>query len=491
MRKVILATIKAWSKIMISFLLVTLISLQPSNAVSSIVAEEYDLVILNGRVIDPETKLDAVRNLGITNGKIRMLSTKSLKGRTSIDAKGLVVSPGFIDLHWHGRIPESYRYEAMDGVTSSFELEVGTADVDRWYADRAGKTLINCGVSIGHIPVRMAVMRDSGDFLPSGEAASRAGTDAEIAECLQRIETGLKRGAVAVGFGIGYTPAASHWEILEMFRMAGKYGASCHVHMNGQGASPIDRLEQVIAASVIGGAPLHVVHLNSSSGAAIAQILQMITEARSHGLDVTTECYPYTAGATRIESALFEGWENQPDSYFQNLQWVATGERLTRETFARYRKIGGTVIQHMNTEERVLTAVSSPLTMIASDGFDIEKGQGHPRSSGTYSRVLGRYVRERKALSLMEALSKMTIMPAQRLERRVPAMKNKGRIRGGADADITIFDAGQIIDRSTYEEPAKFSEGVKFVLVNGTLIVKDGKLQDGVFPGLPVRAPIQ
>jgi dihydroorotase len=217
----------------------------------------------------------------------------------------------------------------------------------------------------------------------------------------------------------------------------------------------------------------------------------MITEARSHGLDVTTECYPYTAGATRIESALFEGWENQPDSYFLNLQWVATGERLTRETFARYRKIGGTVIQHTNTEERVLTAVSSPLTMIASDGFDIEKGQGHPRSSGTYSRVLGRYVRERKALSLMEALSKMTIMPAQRLERRVPAMKTKGRIRVGADADITIFDAGQIIDRSTYEEPAKFSEGVKFVLVNGTLIVKDGKLQDGVFPGLPIRAPIQ
>jgi N-acyl-D-aspartate/D-glutamate deacylase len=491
MKKIVSATAKDWSGRLIIALLVTTIVLLPATLISSNAAEEYDIVILNGRVIDPETKLDAIRNVGITRDKIQILNTKSLKGKTIIDAKGLVVSPGFIDLHWHGRMVESYRYEAMDGVTSSFELEVGTADVDRWYAERAGKALINYGVSIGHIPVRMAVMRDPGDFLPSGDAATRAATETELAEIKQRIENGLKRGAVAVGFGTGYTPAASHWEILEMFRVAARHRASCHVHMNSRGGIPVERLEQVIAASAISGAPLHVVHINSSSGASIAQTLQMIAEARSHGLDVTTECYPYTAGATRIESALFDGWENQPDSYFQNMQWVATGERLNRESFARYRKTGGTVIMHGNTEERVLTAVSSPLTMIASDGFDVQKGQGHPRSAGTYSKILGRYVREKQALSLMEALRKMTIMPAQRLEGRVPVMKNKGRLRVGGDADITIFDAEQIIDRSTYEDPAQYSAGVKFVLVKGALVVKDGRLQDGVSPGSPIRAPMQ
>ena len=144
------------------------------------------------------------------------------------------------------------------------------------------------------------------------------------------------------------------------------------------------------------------------------------------------------------------------------------------------------VIVHSNTEDIVQAAVANPLTMIASDGF-----KNHPRGAGTYSRVLGRYVRERKALTLMDGLRKMTLMPAQRLERRVPMMKNKGRIRIGADADLTIFDPERIIDRSTYEEPAKYSEGIKYVLVNGALVVKDGQLQSGISPGRAIRAPVQ
>jgi N-acyl-D-aspartate/D-glutamate deacylase len=170
-------------------------------ALMSLAAEDYDVVILNGRVIDPATKFDAVQNIGIANGKIQTRTTKRLHGRSVVDAKGLVVAPGFIDLHWHGKLPASYRLEAMDGVTSSFELEVGTADVNGWYAQRAGKALINHGVSIGHIPVRMEVMHDPGDFLPSGDAAKRTATDAEIDEIKLRLENGLKQGAVAVGLG--------------------------------------------------------------------------------------------------------------------------------------------------------------------------------------------------------------------------------------------------------------------------------------------------
>ena len=453
----------------------------------------YDLVILNGRVIDPESKTDAVRNLGITNGVIKAISSNKLQGRSVIDAGGLVVSPGFIDLHQHGQDEENYRFKAMDGVTTALELEVGTGDVDAWYAQREQKSLINYGVSAGHLAARMLAMHEPMKFLPTGDAARRAATDAEIDEMKQQLEQGLKRGAVAVGFGIQYTPNASRWEILEMFRVAARYGASCHVHMRHAGVkepgSSIQALEEVISAAAITGAPLHVVHIQSTGGPATPRLLQMITEAKSRKLDVTTECYPYIAGMTDIKSAIFdEGWQEVFGIDYKDLQWAATGERLTKETFAEYRKTGGMVAVFSMTEEVVSAAIKSPVTMIASDGI-LEKGKGHPRTAGTYSRVLGHYVREQGTLTLMDALTKMTLMPAQRLERRVPSMKNKGRIRLGADADLTIFHPQSIVDKSSFQEPAKYAEGIKFVLVNGVLVVKNGQLQSGVSPGRPVRAP--
>ncbi|HEY8410085.1 MAG TPA: amidohydrolase family protein [Pyrinomonadaceae bacterium] len=460
---------------------------------SSSTAEVYDLVILNGRVIDPESKTDAVRNLGITNGKIKTISRTQLEGRNTIDAHGLVVSPGFIDLHQHGQDEENFRFKALDGVTSALELEVGTGDVDRWYAEREGKSLINYGVSAGHLAARMAAMKEPVTFLPTGEAARRAATDAEIADMKQRLEQGLKRGAVAVGFGIQYTPQASHWEILEMFRVAARYGASCHVHMRNAGAkepaSSVQALEELLSAAAITGAPLHVVHVHSTGGPATPKLLQMIGEARSRGLDVTTECYPYIAGMTEIKSAIFnEGWQEVFGIDYKDLQWAATGERLTKETFEKYRQTGGMVAVFSMTEEIVVEALKNPLTMIASDGI-LEKGKGHPRTAGTYSRILGKYVREDHALSLLDALTKMTLMPAQRLERRVPSMKNKGRIRVGADADLTIFDPQTISDRSTFQNPAQASAGVRFVVVNGVLLVKEGQLQANVHPGVAIRAP--
>src|SRR5271170_2424980 len=168
----------------------------------------YDLVIANGRVMDPESGLDAQRNVGISDGKIRAISAAALKGKTTIDAQGLVVAPGFIDLHEHGQEPRNYQFQAHDGVTTTLELEAGTADVDDWYAHREGKALINYGVSIGHIPVRMKVIGDPGVFLPIGDAARRPATTAQIAEMRQQIEHGLQRGALAVGMGINYTEAA-------------------------------------------------------------------------------------------------------------------------------------------------------------------------------------------------------------------------------------------------------------------------------------------
>jgi N-acyl-D-aspartate/D-glutamate deacylase len=454
--------------------------------------KDYDIVILQGRVIDPESKLDAVRNIGVSNGRIETVTSKALTGRVTIDAKGLVVAPGFIDLHEHGQIPENYRAQAMDGVTSSFELEVGTADIDRWYAEREGKTLVNYGVSVGHIPTRMAVMSDKGEWLPSGPAATRRATEAEIDELKKRIEHGLNRGAVAVGFGPAYTPAASNWEIQEMFRMAAKNNATCHVHLREAREPAIGALGEVIAAAAITGAPLHVVHVNSTGTQWTPRLLQIIGEARSRGMDITTECYPYTAGMTRIESALFdEGFQERLGVDYKDLQWPETGERLTPESFARYRKQGGGVIIFSNTDEMVRVAVTSPLTMIASDGIAFQNGKGHPRGAGTYSRILAQYVRKEKSMSLMDAIRKMSLMPAQRLERRATVMKNKGRIKVGADADIVVFDENRVTDRATYERPTEYSEGFKHVLINGVAVVKDGKLQEGIAPGRALRAQIK
>ena len=464
-------------------------------ATGNATADFYDVVVLNGRVMDPESNLDAVRNLGIRSGKIQTITSKSLKGRTVIDARGLVVAPGFIDLHVHDMNDEHHRAQAMDGVTTALELEIGTADIDQWYAEREGKTLINYGASIGHVPVRMVVMKDPGTFVPSGDAARRPATEVEIAEIKRLIELGLKRGAVAVGFGINYTAAASHGEIIEMFRVASKFRASCHVHMRYPGVkepmNAVAAFEEVVAAAAITGAPLHVVHITSMAFDDTPRVLEMVREARSRGMDITTECYPYTAGMTRLDSAIFDGdWQGQLGIDYQDLQWVATGERLTAESFARYRKEGGMVALHSMKPEIVRRAIADPLTMIASDGI-LKDGKGHPRAAGTYSRILGYYVRETKTLTLMDALRKITLMPAQRLEGRVPTMKNKGRLRPGSDADLTIFDAERVTDKATYSEPGRYLEGIKFVLLNGVAVVRDGQLQVGVNPGRAVRAPIQ
>jgi N-acyl-D-aspartate/D-glutamate deacylase len=461
---------------------------------SALAAEPFDVVIAGGRVMDPESGLDAVRYVGIRDGRVAGLSETPLEGRETVQAAGLVVAPGFINLHWHGTDPHSNTYEAMDGVTSTFELEVGVADVDKWYDERAGRMPINYGAAVGHAPVRMRVMKDPGDFLPAGDAARRQATDAELAEIKRGLEQGLQRGAVGVGFGLAYTNAASHFEILEAFRVAARYDAACYVHIRGaSSAGSADReqgLLEVIAHSAVSGAPVHVAHINSSGQNAVARMLGIIADARSHGVDVSTEAYPYTAGMTRLESFLFDTWGDKPESEYRKLQWVATGERLTKETFHKYRKQGGLVIIHANTEENVRTAMTHPLTMIASDGFDVIPKAAHPRSAGTYSRTVARYVREEGALTLMEALRKMSLMPAQRLESRVPEMRDRGRIREGAIADLVVFDPQRFRDRATYEQPDVFSEGMQAVLVHGTFVVRDGTVVEGATPGRPIRAPL-
>lgn len=448
-------------------------------------AQPYDLVIANGRVMDPASNLDAPRFIGIRAGKIAAISPTALPGRTTIDAKGMVVAPGFIDLHQHGQNLESARLKARDGVTTALELEVGASPVAGWNRAREGKRPVNFGASAGHIPALMTVMHDSGGLLPHDAAANRVPTDAEHRASLELLRRGLDEGGLGIGMGIAYVKS-TRAQIIDVFRLAAERHVTVFVHMrNGGPEEPgaIDSLQEVLADAAATGASLHVVHITSMCLRETPLCLDMIAGARKRGLDVTTEAYPYTAGMTDLASAIFEpGWEKRQGGIsFGDLQWAATGERLTAESFARYRKQGGMVAVHSIPEEVVRQALSNPMVMVASDGI-MENGKGHPRASGTYARVLGRYVREQHVLTLMDALRRMTAMPADRL-----GLKNKGRVAVGADADITVFDPQRVIDRATFEKPAEPSQGIAYVLVDGVLVVKDGQLQESAMPGQTLR----
>jgi hypothetical protein len=278
-----------------------------------------------------------------------------------------------------------------------------------------------------------------------------------------------------------------------MFRVAGAAKAPAFVHIRHMGSrepqSALNAVEEVIAASTITGAPLHIVHISSHGLQSTPVLLSAIADARAHGLDVTAECYPYSAAMTEIQSAILdEGWQAVLGADYNALEWPLTGERLNATTFAKYREQGGLVIMHIIPEEIVRAAVSSPLTIIASDGF-ILNGKGHPRGAGTFSRVLGRYVREPHTLTWMEAIRKMTLAPAERLKVYVPQMKRKGRLQAGADADITVFDPETVAERATFEQAAGPSDGIRHVLVNGTVVIDGGRLNDTLRPGRPIRAP--
>ena len=458
----------------------------------------YDRMILGGHVIDPASRLDAVRNIGLTGGRIAVITTQAIRGRDTVDARGLVVAPGFIDLHAHGQTPETYRFYSLDGVTTALELELGTSDVAAWYRERSGGERINYGVSIGHIKVRMAVMHDSGTWMPVSDGAYRAASPEQIGEIAQRIEIGLSEGAVSIGAGFPYTPAATRDELLAVFRVAARTKTPIHVHIR----PGVGGLNEALSLAGETGAPLHVVHINSAGLADTPVMLEIISDARAHGRDVTTEAYPYAAGMTEIQSATIQDtYRAAPDERLAELEWPRTGERLNRESFERYSRVGGPVVVHTNTEQMVAVAIHSPLTMIASDAY-WQSGTGHPRTTGTFARVLGRFVREADRppspngrggggvrLSLMEAIRKMTLMPAQRLEARVPAMHQKGRLRVGADADITLFDPATVLDRSTYREPSLSPVGIQHVIVNGVSVVANGRAVEGIAPGREVRAP--
>jgi N-acyl-D-aspartate/D-glutamate deacylase len=457
-------------------------------------AQQYDLVLEGGRVMDPETGLDATRNVGIRDGKIARISEAALTGKRTISARGFVVAPGFVDLHQHGQDLESQHMKAMDGVTTGLEMEIGKPDVASFLKAQEGHSLLNFGTTASHPAARSLAFGTSipeGAILPkSGPATNEPATPEQIEKIKTRLRHELSAGALGIGMGIQYTPGATRLEVIDMFRLAAEHRLPVFTHVRSTGriepGSSIESVSEVIGAAAVTGASLHIAHINSSCGKDAPECMKLVAGARARGLDVTTEAYPYEAGMTRINSALFNpGWQRNGISY-KDLMLPETGERLTKERFEQLHASSQpqSVITFTNTMQVVDALMPDPLVMIASDG-----AKGHPRNAGTYSRILARYVREQRTITLMDALRKMALMPAQWLEHSTPEGRNKGRLQEGADADIVVFDPKTITDHSTFQHPSELSTGVQHLLVGGTAVIEQGKFIPNVFPGRALLGP--
>jgi N-acyl-D-aspartate/D-glutamate deacylase len=453
----------------------------------------FDLVLRGGRVIDPASGLDAVRNVAIRDGRISAISTRTLNAREVLDVSGFVVAPGFIDLHAHGQDLESSRWQAHDGVTTALELEGGALDVPKWYAAREGNARLNFGATVSHVQARGAgILETSAE---KGPGVYGAATPEQLSEIEARLRKGIAQGALGIGMGLAYTPGATREESWRMFKLAAAQGVPVFIHVRYAGlvepGSSIEAVHEVIGNAAASGASVHIVHIASSGLRQTGILLDMIDGARRQDVQVTTEVYPYTAASTSIKAAIFDpGWRERLGADYGDIEWVATGQRLSEASWEAYRAKGGIIIAHIIPEAAVDLAVARPNVIVASDGVPFTEGRAHPRGAGTFARVLGRYVREKRALTLMEALRKMTILPAQRLERFAPQMRRKGRLAEGRDADITVFDAAEVADRATFAEPAQASAGIPHVIVNGTFVVRDGKLIEEARPGRAVRRPV-
>ena len=456
-------------------------------------AQSYDVVLSGGRVMDPESGLDAVRNVGITGDRIVRISTEPLMGKRVIDAKGFVVAPGFIDVHQHAQDSNSGRLKAFDGVTTGLEMEIGVPDVASFLRRKKDRSLINYGTTASHGAARSLAfgtpISEPVLVAPSGAATNQPATPEQIQKMEERLNSELDAGAIGIGMGIQYTPGATHFEVIDMFRLAARRGVPVFTHVRSFGrlepGSSIEAISEVIGAAAVSGASLQIAHINSSCLADALECIAMVSGARARGLDVTTEAYPYVAGFTNINSALFDpGWREKLGLGYDALQMPDTGERLTKERFDQLHADPAPqeVLIFMNTQERVDAVIAEPLVMIASDGED-----GHPRNAGTYSRILAHYVRERGSITLMDAIRKMSLMPAQRLEKATTAARHKGRLQEGADADVVAFDPRTVSDRSTYQLPREPSVGMQYVIVNGTVLIDRGKLVPDRYPGRPIE----
>jgi Amidohydrolase family len=514
---------------LISAAIATICALALSASIAA--AQDYDLVILNGRVMDAQSGLDALRNVGVQDGKIAAITKEQIKGNETIDATGHVVAPGFIDTHVHIS-DHSFGQKLMlrDGVTTPLDLEVGAYPVDRFYDHLAGRSQTNYGATVSSLGIREKVFnpkyetatgiittdifaKDEHSFVDMKWSAT-VPTPAQIAEINAMVEEGLRKGALGIGVPVGYAiKGVTSQETTAWQKLAGKYGRAVFLHgrfsSQAAPATGILGFEELMANVGIYGGGLMLQHMHQQALGLTGDALKLVDDARANGLSVIAEIYPYNFGATIAGADYLI-----PDNYgpnmartYKDIIETATGKPLTEERYDELLKNapGTSVMFYGALEKDMLAALAHPGTVVGSDAFPLtvkktgkmatdwdlsyDEVTGHPRAAGTHSIVL-RMVREKQLMPLMAAIAKMTYLPAKFLERNgVAQMAFKGRIQVGADADITVFNPKTVRDNSTIEDGARPATGIPFVVVNGVIVVRESKVLKGVYPGKPIRLP--
>ncbi|MCU1352260.1 MAG: hypothetical protein JWM05_1469 [Acidimicrobiales bacterium] len=441
----------------------------------------YDVVISGGRVIDPATGYDRTANVGIDGATITAIKTGALRGRTTIDATGKVVSPGFIDILSYEPDDLGAGYKLGDGVTTNIGMHGINAKASDFFAKYSGNTLVNFGGAFDDPWIRANMFS-----LNPGQAASPRQIGQLAAEC----EKQLHEGWIGVDFEPEYTPAVEFAEMKALADVAARYDVPCCFHGRysayGTNAKTLDEIIEVAKQT---GARVHVEHIISTGGTFdMAASLKRLDQARADGHKITACMYPYDFWATYLASARFSpGWQERFRISYGDLQVAGdpSGTRLTATTFRQYQRQNKLVAAYAIPEADVRTCLMDPHVMIGSDAI-LTNGNNHPRATGCFARTLGKYVREDKVLDLPEALAKMTILPAQWLEPKAPALAKKGRLQRGADADVTVFDPATVLDKSTVADPRQFSVGIDWVVLGGAVV----KNPDGLVPGPKAGKPI-
>lgn len=502
-------------------------TLPAQDAVSS--DTEFDVVILNGRVMDPETNFDGVRNVGVLDGKIALITDASISGKETIDATGHVVAPGFIDFHNHiVNIPFGQKLALRDGVTTPLDMEGGAYPIDTWYAQLEGRSQTNYGATVSTAGVREKIANpdydtNSGSFIkdvtnpdttsnPDLAFATLLATPEQLEQMRQMFTEGVQQGGLGIGGLPGYmTEGTKSEETIMWQQVAGEYGLAVYIHGRFSSQMPpttgILGTQEFLANLGVYGGGLFVHHVHQQTLDLTPAVLDFIEDAQEQGLNVLAEIYPYFQGQTIVSADFL-----QPENYQRNmgrdygdLIEITNMKPLTKERYEEMLETSpqAQVIMGGISEEGMLNALADPRTVVGSDAppmvipatgksamdFDtpFESVSGHPRAAGSHAKVL-RLVREKDLMPMMLAISKMSYMLADWLEENgAKAMSQKGRLQVGKDADITVFNPETVTDNSTFEQGALPSTGIPYVLVNGTLVVRDSKVLEGVYPGKPIK----
>jgi len=504
-------------------------------------ADGWDLVLRGGRVIDPESGLDAVRDVAVAAGRIAAVGAglRARAGRGDVDVAGQVVTAGFIDLHSHVSDLGGLRLQAMDGVTTALELEAGVTPVAQAYRRAADEGRpINYGFAASWAMARMEAVAglppgaSLGAFMAriSDPGWQRPAEPAQVGSLLARLAEDLADGALGIGVLLGYAPAASPAEYLRVAGLAAQAGMPTFTHARDLiemvPATLADGAEEIVRAAAETGAHMHYCHVNSTSQRHIDRVLDLVARAQAAGSRVTTEAYPYGSGMTGIGAA-FLAPERLSERGLSpsSLTYAPTGERVASASRLRELRAtdpGGLVIIDLLNEDDpadralLMRSLTFPGAVVASDAMPVTwtappadpqawplppAAITHPRTAGTFGRALRLLTREGSRalsgegspprggqLSLGQALAKCSLEPARLLQDRVPALRGKGRLQPGRDADIVVFDPDTITDRASYRHSTRPSDGIRHVLVNGVFVVRDGGLMADARPGRPVRA---